>query len=92
MSQQLPQGYQNQAMTPQPGYTPPPPVMIPGRPSQVQQEVRFYKSSMLGIASAVGRFQSDYHKMARDGWQVKNFHPTGSDLLLRRYIVVIYER
>jgi hypothetical protein len=89
--QQFPQGYQNQAVTPQPGYSAQP-AMTPGRAAQVQQEVRFYKSSLLGIASAVGRFQRDYQKMAQQGWQVKNFHPTGTDLFLRRYVVVIYER
>ncbi len=59
---------------------------------QVTQQVKFYKSSRLGFASAIGRFERDSKKLLQEGWRVKRVDYLGINLWLQKTICVIWER
>ena len=60
------------------------------QPFQQVQEVKFYKSGILGFSSAAGRFQNDCQQMIAAGWKLQYANFLGLNFWLRRVIVASY--
>ncbi|GCE17006.1 hypothetical protein [Dictyobacter kobayashii] len=80
--QQFPQGYQAQM-----------PVQNAPQPQQQAQEVKFYKSSIFLFASAAGKLERDYARMAGQGWKLLGTPSfVGVNFWLQRVICAVYVR